>query len=1063
GAFNNVTGVTFVATGPARAQTDGGDATVGTVYGYTGGTNPNSVTTPTTPGGTITIPSAIASQKTGTFTAGSSGNITFTNNSFGGNVNQTATIPDTPILNNPNDPANPLLRHDRYFIIKVFDSTQAGLTEDQQLAHVALINVDVNNGDSVTPVIYVAPFGQEYVLSNATGAVIESNASRVLGPVPAYTRNVVTTGLDGAGTKKGYVQYASHSNNGSYPNTTNANVSGMVIFKGKAADNGRIASIQAQIAGYNSGNWFEIAAWNAGTNTLAPSNSAVTIDTMRSSDANARGFDAEDNSLTLDYNHVVNWSFAWDTSTVTGVTATGTTVSFRVTDANNNTSVATTDAPYRSQTAVNIVPYITGIRSSLPSQFDRSAANGWYPVREGQSITINGFNLANGATKPTVNVGGTLNADGTITFPNPNTNGVNIDANRVSTPTSTRQLTVVIDNDNDSTNANGVNSGVLTLVVNGITSFNNRNNNSAALTNRVDGTGAIVQRYNREPTVTNTILTDNRGLYVWNTGALVNSNILSSPKMRMSDNATRYTSFGAYIYSATTGNSSVKVITNNTQLNANGEPQRGTNTTANPGTNEGSVMFYNNRFVNFGFGLTPQGEWGVAATNMTSTGATYTFAYNTLGLGSVAGASNNNGNRRLIMMAGADPDRVKYPSVAVRRPIAGTEPTNAASATRTVLAYYDSRNFSATMNGNNTVVSAANHPVLLHYGFFYNVNNGTNDTGYISGNANNTATGGQFPAQRAGNGNFNTATPPVAQNAIYNTTSDLLNNYGTIPDPNLVVADDTQKARGGEYVAAGLLSNGRAVVAWYDESIQSLWFSYGVNTPTTANGNPIAPAQTMTDWQNNAVIIKGSAGTHVDLAVDGGDNVHLAYVNPVDGGLWYSYIPYSGGVPNSKADSSNNSLVNSAVRTVRVDTYLSVGTKLMLNVREQGTGNYVPYITYIHNAFAETTNSVRVAWRNTTQANLAHGTDDDNAFTGAWEVMTVPAQTIPDTNEYVSNGVPGNAPNNNWVPGNSWSSLRAPGVGINNTILVGYMTKSWYEGAILKYNIRNAGVINVNQ
>jgi hypothetical protein len=365
------------------------------------------------------------------------------------------------------------------------------------------------------------------------------------------------------------------------------------------------------------------------------------------------------------------------------------------------------------------------------------------------------------------------------------------------------------------------------------------------------------------------------------------------------------------------------------------------------------------------------------------------------------------------------------------------------------------------MNGNNTVVSAANHPVLLHYGFFYNVTNGTNDTGYISGNANNTATGGQFPAQRAGNGNFNTATPPVAQNAIYNTTSDLLNNYGTIPDPNLVVANDTTKAKGGEYVAAGLLSNGRAVVAWYDESVQSLWFSYGASLPTTNNNFPIAPAQTMTDWQNNAVIIKGSAGTHVDLAVDGGDNVHLAYVNPVDGGLWYSYIPYSGGVPNSKATNTNDSLVNSAVRTVRVDTYLSVGTKLMINVRTQGTGNYVPDITYIHNAFAETTNSVRVAWRKDFTADpvtsgVRHGTNPDHTFTGAWEVMTVPAQNIPDTNELVSNGVP-TATTNREAP--IGSTLRTPSgtVGgannIDKTILVGYMTENNYEGAVLKYNI----------
>jgi len=44
-------------------------------------------------------------------------------------------------------------------------------------------------------------------------------------------------------------------------------------------------------------------------------------------------------------------------------------------------------------------------------------------------------------------------------------------------------------------------------------------------------------------------------------------------------------------------------------------------------------------------------------------------------------------------------------------------------------------------------------------------------------------------------------------------------------------------------------------------------------------------------WQNNAVKIADFAGTHVDLAVDEGDNVHLAYYDVRNGGLHYAYIP----------------------------------------------------------------------------------------------------------------------------------------------------------------------------
>jgi hypothetical protein len=205
-------------------------------------------------------------------------------------------------------------------------------------------------------------------------------------------------------------------------------------------------------------------------------------------------------------------------------------------------------------------------------------------------------------------------------------------------------------------------------------------------------------------------------------------------------------------------------------------------------------------------------------------------------------------------------------------------------------------------------------------------------------------------------------------------------------------------------------------------------------------------------------MIKAGAGTHVDMAVDRLNGIHLAYVDASKGGLWYTYIA------NAMAPATNT--------TVRVDTYLSVGQKLMINVRESGTntGNFVPYITYIHNAFAETRNSVRVAWRNTTMAGLAHGTDDNNTFTGAWEVMTVPAGTMPNTQEFVSNGVPAAA--TNWTAPNfevadtvnnitTVHRVRTPGAGIDNTILVGYMTNRWYEGAVLKFNIRGAGVLPV--
>jgi hypothetical protein len=942
GALNNNTNTTFVASGPARAVNDSGDATTGTVYAYTEGDEDT--------------------QRTGAFsTANNNGvnddivdDILFDDDSFGA-----ALIPDSSIPANPPDPANPTLQHDRRFIIKVYDETISGGTEAQQLAHVALINVDINNVDTVAPVISFAPFGKEFVLRAADNdyPTMANNADRVEGDVSAYTRNVVTTNNDGTGTRKGYVQYAVHDTTTNVEANQRANVSGMVIFRGKAADNGRIDRITAQISYYPNntagGTEFDIATWD--DTALVPADNTTTINAMRPDNAtSARGFEPENHSLTLDYSHVVNWSFAWDTSTVTSTARNNVTVTFRVYDA------AGTVNSVPASVTVNIVPYITEIVTSLPSNFDRSAANGWYPVREGEVIDIRGFNLnnaANGVTANSVAVGST-----------------NLTNLAVGSGGAKRHIRGTVP-------AAAV-SGNLVVTVNGVDSFNNRNNDDAV--------------YNKEPNnVTSNILTDNRGLYVWNTGLLVNSVNLQNPIMRVSNAAGRRIVFGTYFGDAGSSyTGQLKLVRNNDGLSADGAPQSWTN--ANNAPYYASVLRYTNRFVNNALGITPEGEWAVAASQSTSNGPSFVFAYNNIGLGASNAAGNGNGKRYLLKQ-GDDINRLK-PRIAMQRSVPGTTP-DANSPTRAVLAYYDN---SSGHTNNNT------YPIILLYGLFH---------------TNNYLTGGQF-----------TESTPATSGIDY-------------PNENQVATRNSGK-KSSQHLAAGILSNGRAVIAWYDSSAQCLWFSYG-DQPTGATN---VPATSMANWQDRATQIKEYAGTHVDLAVDGGNNIHLAYVDARNGGLWYTYIP-------AAAITGTGQITLTNVKTVRVDTYLSAGTKLMINVRTQGAGNYVPYITYIHNAFNETLNSVRVAWRNTTMANLDHGTNADHTFTGNWEVMTVPAETIPNFNEIVSNGVPTSIGTPNADNGyNGWanptgSTLTNTGVALNRSILVGYMTEKWYEGAILKHNI----------
>jgi hypothetical protein len=78
---------------------------------------------------------------------------------------------------------------------------------------------------------------------------------------------------------------------------------------------------------------------------------------------------------------------------------------------------------------------------------------------------------------------------------------------------------------------------------------------------------------------------------------------------------------------------------------------------------------------------------------------------------------------------------------------------------------------------------------------------------------------------------------------------------------------------------------------------------------------------------------------------------------------------------------------------VTIDSYLSTGTQLMIETRDDGSGNEVPYITYFQPSFISTTNSVRVAWR-TEFASLQDGATSD-FYTGSWEVMTLPTNNVP--------------------------------------------------------------------
>lgn len=253
--------------------------------------------------------------------------------------------------------------------------------------------------------------------------------------------------------------------------------------------------------------------------------------------------------------------------------------------------------------------------------------------------------------------------------------------------------------------------------------------------------------------------------------------------------------------------------------------------------------------------------------------------------------------------------------------------------------------------------------------------------------------------------------------------------------------------RAGQYVAVGALKDGTAVIAWYDSSAGRLAFSYNPS-PLTAQTSLSAGTAV---WQNNAYYVSNAdirAGTHVSMAVDASDGVHLAYYSASGGDLWYSYIE------NPKSQTS-------ASAAVMVDSFGSVGTYTMIDVAKDSTeGKFVPYISFRCESNAETSASVKIAYPVDGLENAGVGNADD--YTGHWEISVVPTGNTPIT-DYTSIGV-----NKNWGTGvrRSFTTEAPQSKPWNATFAVGNSTTVYGNGTmhpIVSYAVSENYILEMAQ
>jgi hypothetical protein len=862
-------------------------------------------------------------------------------------------------------------------------------------------------------------------------------------------------------------------------------LSGQVVFRGKAWDNQRINRITATIPNFDGGNGagveFEIAKWS-GSGLLAESNATS---------GKAWTF-AMDGAETVDLTNgdFLNWSLTWDTSQISTVAASGQTATFTVYDfmysgtgtrtANtiaspafsgmtilNGTAIAigsggsytwTTVSSFAGTTitltngtiplantsyilansssqnfAYDIAPYVTQVvtplssyYASAPSVFSRTA-KGHYPVAENAGLTLNGFNFA---TPTTFTVAAT-----SIT----------------PTVTGTTQMTF-------NTGTTAV-SGALTLAVGGVNALNNTNSNFAP--------------WNQQPNkVNNNLLNDDIYLDIWNfqeAGWSKSGSGINNPSMKVGPKGQIGFAFGhSIVYYSMPGLDSTGTNYHTqtpfemnygwfTSNNFCFDPQGNTygvalcpDTSGSPGQTANMAFFTreaSGTLANMGL----NNNYNCANNNGSNTAAPY--AYRIMSTSRVLNVDNSvaiaanamvKGNTYQIHTVGttnfttygANANAVGINFAATGSPAATTGTVYAINATTDIFRA-QSPAIVSTLPAPLTAASDAN-PANVYMAYYDEL---TQEIRFRYGQVG--ALGGAVLTNFTDLGtkgtqlvNYVADIPATAYQPVASTALS-----GTTPFTT------TTAVQPGNYLDLGVVGNGTsdvAVIAWYSQNDQKLYFSY--------NTSPQLLTTSGAQWQTNVRVVDTTqnTGQYVKLRVDSDGGIHIVYYSASGGDLKYAYLP------------SYHVLVDGGSAAIAtVDSFLSVGTNCTIDVAKVG-GNQVPYIGYSDNSIPT---SARVAYRTDFTSNVTgqfDGADANSFYTGKWEISSVPDSELPIDAQvsvgvyrdstgalaaiptYANQTYGGGTPGKIVDAGNGWSCSETSNIYGNGTLnpAIGYAVKS---------------------
>ena len=881
-----------------------------------------------------------------------------------------------------------------YLSFTFWDSTEETTPgTDSQWAHL-MIPVTVLSNETENPVPTITPFYWEGKTENS---VYKDDGGNLLGHIELeddLTSEIMKAYGDNSSLKK-------------------PKVSGQIKIEGTVTDNVRISSINMSFAGlfdstklaeYSSGSWQTVSS--------LPTGGVIS-------------FSAEDVSISQK-GHEAKYTLVVDTEKLTGVAGKDKNITISATDWKSNTSAAgtaqTTASAKTAKYTVDVVPYVTGIGTEL-SAFYRSASSvyartstGRYPLHEDESITFYGFNLGT----PTVALNGTTLSSG----------GTEV------------SLSDIVSGSNKATRTTGTTakSGAFTVSVNSLNAINNMNDNS--------------KEYNQQPNnVNNNTLTDDLYADVWQfkNAAEPKNGKISKPHMKIGpdgqigfsfSNAVLYYSMPGYsnggstLYSQTKMGMNYGGFTNNTfAYDKNGKAYGAAlciDTGGTPGMSANFQFFsrqdgigddLNSNYSNQKYGRR------IENTTVSVDGTSYTTNIDRVQSPSMA--TYTNGDTSYIYVAYYD-DITKQ--IRFRTGTVGSDANDIGGGLQDLLAF---KSGAGTSEDWPRIRAEGSSLKFLRDSI----------SGYVGIP---TATEDFSVNETCGAGSSYSA------GKIYNGDKGDAYKYVSVPAASGVSSGNTYYKKSttisaGSYVAVGALSDGTAVLAWYDELNGRLAFSYN----SKINSGYTTLYAGTKDWQDNAWYVTDSsirAGWYVSMAVDASDGVHLAYYSPSGADLYYSYIK------NPKTDKN-------ATKTVMVDSYQQVGTYCSIDVgRNDSSSAWIPYISYKCESNNGTSASAKVAYpvNFDSDNNVLAGVDGKDYFTGNWEVSIVPALTTPTT-DFVNVGI-----NKGWSDGviktfssgtTTTSSLSYKFPVSDSTIVYGNGTSN----PVVSYAVSENGVLEMAQ